>query len=445
MKGKLPDLAYYATLDNSPMLNEDFAVLIPRNAALTEHPQETITMSESKKAWIMNEFRTWENKLQNIFDYRNKRESELQKAFYIKPFFILRNRVPERDTKTAIMILAADRDLFFKDADGRYRDKNQNKRNISNRKRRRREIKKDDRDLIENSLQETFVLLGNAWSEVTSRPDIELARKVVYAVINEAKSANGLKNWLYSFKHVALSEDNRAFYEDRYQSFSEDPDEDGYSDKNNPKVFPENKAEQDRFVRALLKSNRRSLDMISVKCCIPDFQRLTPECVENPICSKDFYDKIIFCLDEYLSNKSLINFKSSSEDEYINKNRIYSNYGYFQSRYQKIRALEDAFLKLKIFSTDLPKSIEIDWETGKIKQGDKTEETVNAIEEYCRQANVPVKWNEEYERFVIFQNGIEWILNPSKQSKYLFIQFIFLFKFLNRHSLSYHSFSTSSL
>lgn len=410
--------------------DDKFYKLIPKGRTVEEQPApQSVDMSESEKTRTLNEFYDLNNKLQNAFGYRNPRQSELEEAFYIKPWFILNNGIPKKDTGTAIMLLVAERDVFFKDADDNYRTRYVNRGFLSDRRSAARELKQtnDDEDsiqnwLIESSLRKAFHLWGDATMESDSRADVGLARKILCAVIHKAKSGRqGVYQWLYSRNRVKPSENNRAYYEAAYMTFSENPDEDGYVDTS--RVFPENRDEQNRFIQALRDKGRPfQTGTLDVEVCKQDFQALVPECKENPLCSGEFYDKVILCLAEYISHERQIRYRFPEDEDYIDNERIFRNYGGFKARYEQIHALEDAFLHTERSYPGLPKSIEIDWKTEETDKDDRAKEIISKIEEYCRQADIPGKWGKECKERVdagIFRSGIEWILNPPRRWKIL--------------------------
>ena len=420
----------------------EFYKLIPKGHT-EEQPGKPIgqNMSESEQRRTLNEFHELERKLRVCFDYQNSHTSESEQAYSIKPLFILNNGSPKNDAEMAIMILAAERDVFFKDADDNYSSKYVNHDFLSDRKSTARELKKakNDKDsiqswLIESSLRKAFHLSGDASAELDSRADVRLAREILLTVVHEAKSSNiGVYRWLYSKEHVKLSENNRAYYEQEYMTFP-----DGYLDTS--RVFPENCDEQNRFIQALLKRSRPfQTEMLDVEVCKQDFQCLVPECQENPLCSVEFYDKVILCLAEYISHERQIRYSFPEDNGYIDNERVFRNYGGFKARYEQVRALEDAFLHTARSYPNLPKSIEIDWETEKTDKKE-TARIVNAIKQYCRQESIPVKWDDA-ERVDIgtFDLVIEWILNPTQQREILkddALKPIVILSFI----LSFHSF-----
>ena len=367
---------------------------------------------------IGSEIDSLKGKLQDIFGYKNSRRAELEKSFYIKPLFILNNARPQKDKSgEAIMLLAADQDTLFRDADSNFRGEYLNHGFLSNRRQAAGELKGagDDKDnpvqsqLIEKALRVGF-RRGEALQMFEVRADVELARKIMFAFIRKAKSSNrSVDQWLYLLRHVALSENNREYYERKYQIDSE-----GYLDSS--RSFPTDRASQTGFIRELRKNHSPyQTEMVDFEVCGKDFEvygkdfeGLVSECVDNSICTRAFYEKVIWCLAVYFDNEKMLNRAFSEESRSPDAERILRSYPVFKKRYERICGLRDKFLHTKDFLSEIT-SVKIDWNLEQREDNNRTNLIAKKIVEYCLQENIISK-KEEGD----LELGIKWILCVDK-------------------------------
>lgn len=327
---------------------EDMPLEITPIGAGFEANQTRPDLTDAQKATVIEEFAQKMTELQCAFQYKNSHMSELEESFIIKPLFIL-NRVlssqPQHQHQkacAALMLLVADQDVFFKDADDKYSSLKSNADFYANLKAEYRELKgfKIEENsvlsqLIYFSLMTRFRFQGGDFQAFKHRADVELAAKILRDVILKAKSSHsGVFGWLYLSKHIAPSQYNRDSYQDAYQI-----GEDGYLDRS--RRLPENNSEQLEFAKKLKAEKHLGVGMIDVEACARDFESLVSECKGNPICSMGFYETVVYSLHQFAVQERRI--KERIPEKAYDEERIIRNFAGFQERYQRICALEDGF------------------------------------------------------------------------------------------------------
>ena len=369
-------------------------------------------------------------RLRKIFGYTNARQSELEASFNIKPLFILGRAIPNSHAGEAIMLLVADKDLFFKDGDKIRRSQDDNSEFVSTKKHVERDLKKPAEQ--ENSIQRQLIALSlQDWFHSPTSEQRLIAEKILLAVINEAASLRiGVRRWLYSREHAKVGASNIDYYKRAYSRFP-----DGYEDAE--RVFPEDEREREKFIATLLDDKYvifpeaseeeaakegkavkeenlfyRNRDMLNVEICGRDFERLVPECADNSSCSMEFYEKVIWCLGTYISQERLIKTPLEEERSYIDPERIRKNYPVFQKRYQRICALEDKFSHAtRSWTEQMGKDVA--WGANVNSKSPQTSAIVQAIINYLTEINRKIRDAE------FLSNRIEWILHPSGKWKFL--------------------------
>ena len=381
-------------------------------------------LTDAQKATVIEEFAQKMTELQCAFQYKNSHMSELEESFIIKPLFIL-NRVlssqPQHQHQkacAALMLLVADQDVFFKDADDKYSSQKSNATFYSNLRKAKGELAGFDSEensvqsqLIDRSLKVWFHLDGGNLQEFEHRADVELAAKILYAVIREANSPDSetlktssrprVLEWLYSSEHIAPSQYNRSFYQSMYQIA-----EDGYLDRS--RRLPENNSEQLKFAKKLKKEQNFHVGMIDVEVCARDFERLVAECEENPICSADFYEKVVYSLHQFGVQERIIK-KRAPKIEHKDEERIIRNFAGFQERYQRICALEDGF-RNPTPPVEKLMNISISWETS-INRSQRTPIILTAINSYRHTMNIGRQDDG------LLEHRIDWILDVARNRK----------------------------
>ena len=392
--------------------------LIPKDARF-ELPHDEPEMTD-KDATV--HFDEKLQRLQKIFGYTNPHQSELETSFNVKPLFILGRAIPNSDAGEAIMLLVADKDLFFKDGDKIYRSKESNSAFWSGKKRLARELKKNGAQ--ENSSQKRLIGLAlQDWFHPPASEQSLMAEKILMAVINEAAASSiGVRRWLYSLEHAKVGTSNIDYYKQAYSYFP-----DGYYDPN--RIFPEDEHEREDFISGLLKNpnpskapdrkepeEKRSFycrpEMLNVEVCKRDFECLVPECVGNPLCSIEFYERVIWCLHGYISLKHSIKTPVQEEEPYTDTERLRRNYGVFEKRYQRIRALANEFSHAPPSWTEQMEK-NVPCEINVEQHSPQTPVIVNAIINYYKEIDIKTP------NMRFLSARIEWILHPSEEWKFL--------------------------
>ena len=217
--------------------SEGFYRLIPRGKGFQGLPQQT-----TEQNFEFQHTKTYQSRLVSLFGYKNSRKLEDEKILYLKEDFILRNSLSftMSDPKEALQLLVADRDLLFNEADSVFRSRMQNSKFLSMQKTARRAIKEIGRKDIDGIFTHTGKAESEGYGEVK-------AKVLLKAVVDDARSKRrSVYDWLYSQRHIAVTERNRAEYEEKYRSYP-----DGYYD--GKKLFPAGTKEQRKFIHDIVK------------------------------------------------------------------------------------------------------------------------------------------------------------------------------------------------
>lgn len=388
--------------------------LMPIGAGF-ETNQTRPDLTDAQEVAVIKEFEQKMTELQRAFRYKNARGSELEESFIIKPLFILNRGLPSQpqhqQVRAALMLLVADQDVLFKDADDKYFSLKSSADFYANLKAEYRELKgfKIEENsvlsqLICFSLMAGFRFQGGDFQAFKHRADVELAAKILRDVILKAKSSrSGVFGWLYLSKHITPSQYNRDSYQDAYQI-----GEDGYLDQS--RRLPENNSEQLEFAKKLKTEKHLGFGMIDVEACARDFESLVSECKGNPICSMSFYEKVVYSLHQFAVQERKIKERAPERD--YDEERIIQNFAGFQERYQRICALEDGFRNL-IIPVQTTKGLGLSWGTSS-NQSKRTKAILDAIKNYRRTMNMAVIQDDDKD-YLAYR--IDWLFDTSKNRK----------------------------
>ena len=299
-------------------------------------------------------------------DDRPERDSETEEISFIKSLFILNNSYPKNaaDPCEAILILAADRDLLFKDADDAYQSTYQNEH-----------IKrKKEEDLIVPSVHSTFhcpnVKKCLSYEDIQ---ELQTAIDVLSAALSEAKGKKlTLRQWLFSEAHVGITDDNRGDYERKNET-----DEDGYV-KEEPidRELPTSKTKLKKIVNQLRKrAGSGDTEMLDLGKCKKDFERLCPDAKNKSFWSDNYCKILIACFAEHLNrvHENELNYEGR-KIHYHDLDRIAKNYPPFRMRYVRLLDLSEGFEREEPFPLG-KMSNKLIWEA----EGDSFADPVNEI------------------------------------------------------------------
>ena len=199
--------------DNHPASKQEFMTLIPRGKGFpTRNPEKQSTSAQPS---ISPRLEQYQNQFLHDCGYQSNDLNEQERLLYIKTLFILRNRKAlEASSKSkALLLLVADQESLFNDADPKYRNRMQNMAFFSGQRKRKREVSVPCKcnSLIEEVITNVNRLDGK---------EAELAKLLMEEIV-KASEKRGIYRWVFSGRHIRLNDSNQDEYLDKFLCFQE--------------------------------------------------------------------------------------------------------------------------------------------------------------------------------------------------------------------------------
>ena len=306
---------------------ESFFTLIPKGIGY-EPPKFTSEVLEKSPSQKTSEPR---NRLLRAFNYENTHLSDIERVLYMKSLFILNNDLPEKgdSAREALMLLVSDQDMLFKDGDDIYRSRYQNKAFLSERRFLNRATNSDA--FREHLIQKTIVRQSN--------PGLQQAEILLRTIIHAAaENRCSVYDWLYSDRHIGITEQNRAEYSARVQI-----DGDGYL-QNTKSELTSQRAWKSFNKRMREKKNPWDIWRLDLSKCVSSFKNLFPPKIDTSFITSEFCEKFIRnYLAEYIHMQQFLKLEFPDSEAYSDETRERKSFCSFSARYNRLTALADAF------------------------------------------------------------------------------------------------------
>ena len=387
--------------------SEGFYRLIPRGKGFQGLPQQT-----TEQNFEFQHTKTYQSRLVSLFGYKNSRKLEDEKILYLKEDFILRNSLSftMSDPKEALQLLVADRYLLFNEADSVFRSRMQNSKFLSMQKTARRAIKEIGRKDIDGIFTHTGKAESEGYGEVK-------AKVLLKAVVDDARSKRrSVYDWLYSQRHIAVTERNRAEYEEKYRSYP-----DGYYD--GKKLFPAGTKEQRKFIHDIVKrGNPNNTWLLDIERCGETFKGLLQN--ENTgFITEDFCEEFInIYLARYIRLQRSRKENLLGYEGYCDRDRICANFAGFIEKKTRLEELEKEFRSQSLTDKGFDGRSDIEeWGISKTRDTialseDKVRIIVEAIRSFFENLNIKLKEPEEKED--ILKGRVRWVLESRQLENY---------------------------
>lgn len=341
--------------------------------------------------------------LLRVFNYKNRHQCDLEAVLYLKPFFILSNRLPqlENERKIALRILAADSGVLFKDDDRFYRNHYINAQFLS-------ETRNLFRGQHGETGQEHLIQQTLLACTPTINLDANLSKTLLQAIVQDAaKKRRSVFSWLYSAQHIGITDENRTSYEENYKCYP-----DGYYDPE--KRLPKSKRGLGDFIKDILaKKEPASTWLLDIAKCTEVFQRLLKES-EKDLITHEFTEAFIsYFLCKYIQIQQTLSISEQEASCYHDQDRINDRFDEFIKRYTRLQALEHNFLNVKDEIgnfTDITNWCEMSKKPDK-QAGIDEDAIEDAIKKFFQGLGMPFKDSTDFSHL---KNRIRWVCYSEK-------------------------------
>ena len=332
--------------------------------------------------------------LLRCFVYTNTKKSELERALFRTALFILNNGMETcvQNKRQALLILAADQDLLFKEHDSVYLDRCINGPvYVHNNDVVRKQYTKQGKDaLIRLSL-----LRGFQHQQTEGVSDKKKVANDILKKIVEVSGREGVYRWLFSRPRIGITEQNVSFYKEIYSFFP-----DGYKRDD---VLPDDERERIKFIDEWLnykeadkkqRIQRWSLEAFDIDVCRKEFETLLPQCTSYPFWNNDFCEIVVCCAIELARLKAEMKRIPKRPISYVDNRRVESEYPAFIKRYQQLSSLEGDFLK-PIPSRLRNSKLKCEWRFGSLSYRKEAEGICALLQEYYKGIETPLRGDNE--------------------------------------------------
>lgn len=393
--------------DEDSRSDRGFYKLIPRGVGFREKTHQT-EIEDCKLQQVEADKR----RLLRLFDYSytSTRQYNYEKILYLKPNFILCNARPNgmEAPCEALRLLLADRDLLFNETDSVFRDRMFNGSFISMQKAKKRELNDPQAAIQQEWIEEIADEIDPAGMGETGLKPTMLLK----AVVKDAKAKRRtVYDWLYSERHIAVTDRNRLEYEERYRRYP-----DGYYDIE--KKYPEKKKEQRRFTGDIVKrENPANTWLLDVERCRETFRNLLePE--RRRFLTDEFCEKFINTyLVRYMHREAFSKMKFLGENRCCDLARISVNFSDYEKRKSRLERLKKEF-KEGLSCKYGGRADVIEWGRRQTESGRETENLVYEVSNKIKDFFENFKISMQKENLDILKERVRWVLESQELKEY---------------------------
>ena len=139
--------------------------------------------------------------------------NEIEQQLYIKSLFILRNRKYLKNTHShdALLLLVSDQDTLFNDGDPKYRNRVQNRDLFS-------ALRKKKRDMATPLKSNPLIEMIPASVPQLDENESKLSELLLERIVS-ASGNRGVYRWVFSDRHIQLTESNHEEYASKFVCF----------------------------------------------------------------------------------------------------------------------------------------------------------------------------------------------------------------------------------
>ena len=313
--------------------------LIPRGRGFQRSRHRVATKSTDSS----KEIKSYREKLLAECGYRSKDMNEKEQQLYIKSLFILRNRKYLKNTHShdALLLLVSDQDTLFNDGDPKYRNRVQNRDLFS-------ALRKKKRDMATPLKSNPLIEMIPASVPQLDENESKLSELLLERIVS-ASGNRGVYRWVFSDRHIQLTESNHEEYASKFVCFQNifgDLPADRQHRKEILATWIKDKRKVKRLTKLCLSEKNPNdiglLDLTALKNSCFELLEAT-ECKEySRVFTDKFFDLFVsLVLREYMVQQNHIHNNAVPISDYrLNDEAEFQN---FKRRYRRLSDLQSKF------------------------------------------------------------------------------------------------------
>lgn len=346
--------------------------------------------------------------------YRSNDRNEREQVLYIKTLFILRkvNSLKASSDGKALLLLAADQECLFKDADPISRNRMQNMKFLKAQRERKEALSAPRK---RNPLIEEVVSKANC----INGEQAELAKLLMKEILKDS-GKRGIYRWVFSSQHIGLNDSNRAEYQNKFVCFQEQFG-----------GLPADASLRDKILEEWLHDDLKVQKLIELCCSLEnpndigllDLSSLEESCrkllekaeaaIYLPVFADHFFfDFVYFVLREYMVQLNIVRnyatpvslYRSTNESEFRNFEKRYNRLCKLQTKFYDYDSLpfNETLASISCWEFPSPLRSEV---SENLENSDRERRVVDAICAFFTELGIPLADDHGN-----LQTRIQWIL-----------------------------------